>query len=937
MKNVYNTLSKIFKQKHTQIYVGCFLILIAIGISYGQTLQMYFWQDDSAVIFKLQNPEGAAGSYGRGFWERGPYRYTIVPFVPFFPIFNLEPFGYFLGGLVTYIFATVAFYLFTQQFFDNKKLAFLATLVFGAGYIGSDTMFRIANSWQTNMGLALALLTFWIFTKYLKDGGIKYYILSIFVYLFTVEAIYVRSHSIILPILFLDILFKMVPFKLQKIPFLILRQIPFWVIFYFWYLRDESFGGPGIKTFILDVFLQRNIEKVIPLFANIGNVLIPDVLQTQVINIVIKILPASYSFSNQIIALNIVILLFTSAVVILLGRLFTTSIRTQIIALSALLICMVINIMIYSKDLLWYRDQQSVVAGLIGVQSLVLVLFVAYVLFKKYTLISFGLIFGWIIIGSQIFGYLLQYPTLIFPTTHRYFSYSFIGYSLIYGTVLFGAYLLIALKKYSNLKIFGRALFLLIIGSNLFLGFRYQYQIVKDRSIPSRNFYKVLKEQVPVVKKGDVFFFDVYKDAYYQKQFGDFFSVGSMPESTALAIYYGVDRYDVSMLTEIDELISKIDAGEYKLDNVHSFYYGPNGLENTSKFVKDNLEEGSTFVNVTGSYNKSSNITKLENGTLGSNINITLKPESINSTTPMLLEFDLTAIPLNTPNTFPYYQNQKHDQESQGQIAQMLDYIKSMQDYYKNTKIKSTSEWKFREVVNALDNNLDTVWQGHRIWWNDHENEQLEVDMGAVKHIKKVIWYNWQPSLTPTSYTLEISNDGKDWLIIKEVKDGGERKSGEMVIEEFTDPVNARFVRMDISSTLTNDSPAILEFEVVEDFYTEIDPALARVVYADPFAVVNSESEWRDIFNSINDIGYFTSSWITDRYPLNETTRKIHLNMSGYPTHYELVVPAAGTKLESIELSFNIPLEVYLNNVKIKNLSLQELKARGAIKTFTEN
>src|SRR5574341_2304004 len=78
------------------------LIFLISLIAYGQTLLMYFWQDDSALMFKLQHPAEAAGSFGIGLWERSPYQYLLVPFVPFFPLFGLEPFGYFLVGFLRY-------------------------------------------------------------------------------------------------------------------------------------------------------------------------------------------------------------------------------------------------------------------------------------------------------------------------------------------------------------------------------------------------------------------------------------------------------------------------------------------------------------------------------------------------------------------------------------------------------------------------------------------------------------------------------------------------------------------------------------------------------------------------------------------------------------------------------------------------------------------
>jgi hypothetical protein len=871
------------------------IILLFVFISYGLTLQMYFWQDDSALIFKLQNPDGPAGSFGSGLWQRGAYQYLVVPFVPFFKLFGLEPFGYFFIGFVTYIFATFAFYYFAKKVFENTKAAFCTGLFFAAGYVGSDTMFRVINSWQTNLGLFFALLTFGKYIDYLKNGGVKKYLFSLALFLFTIEFVYVRSHSIIFPIFVADVLYRLLPFKLSKIMPFIIRQTPFWILFYRWFLQDASFGGPGIKTVFENAVLKLQFFTLTPLIATIGNTFVPDFLTQRIATIL-----GSY---GKVSAVFFITSFIVTGILVKKGIVKT---RAGIIWNASLLIIITINKWFVGFNALWYRDLDSITSGLIGL-TFILFSFIFFITqFKKNQMYALGVIFSIIIVVSQIFGYYSQYPTAIFSTTHRYLSYPFIGYSLFWGTLCYFIY------KKTNLRVVSVLLMSGVLIMQLLLGVKYQSQILADRSEPSRKFYQDLKVYVPNAEKGSTFYFDIYEDPYVQKQFGDFFSVGSMPETTALAIYYNLDRYDVQMIIDFEELMYKLSTNQIAIDKLHTFYYGKDGLvDTTSETVSKILTESDV-------YDITDNLNHLE----------------LPATMPTLVTLDMKLTRADAP-VFPYTFSKNGREKPFAEKLQMLQLLNYLKNYYSEVILTSTSEWKFREIRNAFDNNAETAWQGHRIWWNDNEQEALTLEFPTARKIGGLIWKNWNTNLAPTQYTIEASIDGTEWSTVKTQETPKERKNGETVVEVFPE-VLSRFIRMNITKTQTNDSPALVELIAIPSEFTEVSLDEALIFLTSPFSYVENQEEWNALYDNFQQLAYVNIKWSGDK-GLQPKSIKVPVQLSNDFQTVEFILPAGGTKIHSLEVSLPYPAVLQIASAKARNVSISELETREQIKIFTEN
>lgn len=863
-------------------------VVAATFLAYGQTLRMYFWQDDSAIIFKLQHLQGPAGSFGEGIIGSGPYKYLISFFVPFFPFFKLEPFYYFLVGFLSYLIVVFVFSLLANELFKNvkdkegKTVAFFATLVFAAGYIGSDIMFRISNSWQSNLGLILAILSFTLFIKFLKErnGKLIYYLLSLFLFLACTEFVYVRSHSLVFPILAIDILVAGCQLKIRKILLIVLRQIPFWLIFYVRYLKGESMGSSALIKIIQDL-LHGKLETLTGFIATIGNGFVPDVLQSYFIKF----------FPNRF---NLFYLLLFIVITWVIFSFFKLEKSKKYLATTFLFLGYLFNRYFIGQDLYWYRTKEAFIAGASGIYVSILLMFLTVFLWKKYKTIAISVILGYLIFISQTFGYFIQYPDSIFSTTHRYLNYPFIGYSLVIAGI---SYALFKVNKKTGIFLLSG-----VVITNLVLGVHYQLKLVNDRSIPTRNFYTNLKSFVPDATKGTAFYFDVKADPFLKQQFNDFFSVGSMPNSTALAIYYGVDRNEIKFITEIDDLLFKLSTKEINSENLYTFYYGDEGLVNTTLDFRRALSGQS---------------------------------KKVFAGTPVIINI-LIKVHLEEGNiSYPYsFSGKKRRDFTIEEKRNFISYFNSRRNYYQNVHAESLSEWKFQEIANIIDNDVNTSWRGHRIYWHDNRHDEVLLDLGTTKVINRLVWVNWIRTLAPTGYEIETSLDGKKWLKVKEVLKGPKREDSERVTEVFND-VPARYVRLNISETQSGDAPAISEIEVIESKHN-LDINKAFEFLYDPFAYIENISEMNIVLSGIYPFLNVRTNWKTDKGSGFRDQSVKSINEFYY--FNEILIPG-GTKFLDLNLKVvGAPLVITKrDNILLRNPGLVELSNLSLIKKLSEN
>ncbi len=878
-----------------------FIVLtLIVLISNGQTMRMYFWQDDSALMFKLQHIQEAAGSFGAGPFGDGPYKYLMTPFIPFFPLFGLNPTGYFVVGWMIYLIMTLIFYYFAESVFQNKKHALMASALFGAGYIGSDSLFRIINSWQTDIGVILALLCFWMQVKSIHKRSWKYYGASLFFFWTAIEFIYIRSHSLIFPIFFIDLLFLSYPYT-KKFVTILLRQLPYFILFYIYYIKGATPGSNSLTSFTKDIIFE-NHALVMSLFATIGNLSVPSYWQQ--------------TFLQQFSGNPQHFLLLTFSILLIFSGIYWKSNKKIIpIFIALLFLAYLFNRSIYHQNLIWYRTADVYFAGSIGLYSTLFIFYMSYLLWKTHRTLSYSLLLGFIILESQIFGYQANGHNVIFDTTQRYLIHSLIGYALLFGTLCVAFYL--NLNKRWNYQwnwSIGVAPLVLLVLSNLYLSVHYQYQFVRDKSIPAFHFYQQLQQEIKTLPKGAHVYFDIQDEGFVINQFNNFFQVGSMPETTALAIYFHVDRDDLWISPSFDDLLARLKQGKTSIDKVYTFYYSRQGLINTTDQTRTSLA-GDRPVDIN---------------------NLTLSSPIIDQAEVTILPDQQLKFPYTDPKAPQDKLNKFKDSNTFENKIMAIDYLLARQSYYQTASASSLSSWKYSEIPYILDDDDQTHWIGHRIYWNDNHHDQFQLDLGSIKLVDRFIWTNGHNAVTPLNYSISSSGDGKNWTSLIQVKNGKEKLSNQRIIEQFPE-TSMQYIRMDINETLANDSPAFSEVEAVESQYKDVDLEYAAFVKDHPFTNIQNQQQYQIVLDKIQPLLKISLTWTSDKGP-TLYSKSLPLESLYTTDKYAFVLDPGGTILKTKSITIkNAPVSILVNKEQLHYASLQELLENGYIKNFVDN
>src|SRR3989338_11543443 len=98
-------IKRIFKSY--KLLLGGLVLLLITFLAYGKILGMYFYLEDYLVLYSIQNPDSPSAGYGSGIVGR-PYGYAVTPFIPFYYLFKLKPFGYYFVEILLYFFSAIA-------------------------------------------------------------------------------------------------------------------------------------------------------------------------------------------------------------------------------------------------------------------------------------------------------------------------------------------------------------------------------------------------------------------------------------------------------------------------------------------------------------------------------------------------------------------------------------------------------------------------------------------------------------------------------------------------------------------------------------------------------------------------------------------------------------------------------------------------------------
>lgn len=852
------------------IFISIFLVTF---LAYFQTLWMYFWIDDNALIYKLQHLDTYTGYWGKGIWGEGPYRHIIDQFVPFYPLFGNNPTPYYAIGIVLYFLTSLTVYFFIKLLTKDFRLGLLGAIIFAAGYVGSESIFGITNSWQTSRGIVMALLTFISFYQFIKTKRVLFYLISVILFFFSLDTVYVRAHGLIFSIIFFDLLFYPVIFSKTSIFNFILRQIPFIYIHHYIYLTSLDYAKRfGILNVLQDIFIDRKYQLLTIPFQNIGNLFIPDRITALVDQFIrqFRPIPAYFSFGSLLAGLLFFVLIFF---------------------------------------IIWkFRQKENYLIRL--------------------------LIFSVVWMLSNMVIFFVRETNLILQTTHRYLSYSFVGLTLFWIVLI--VLISKNLKNFSPKKI-QISLALVIIITYLLLGISYQYSFNTSRSLPARRFFADFQKVLPHIPKGTLIYMDVANDPKVKNEYNSFFGgMFSEAGNLAILGYVEDYTSDFLVTYKFQEVLDFLKSTQVDLEKVYAFYYSSAGLVDNSLPFRELLQNqkqilveskdmtsNTPYQNEGGNFSTKTKITAVNGQYLGENSVVTFNlAKDVTSLVPAVLNFYMKISPQSV--SFPYLSGKKVD-ISLEQKNKIFEYLIAKSQFQLKTAISAASFWREQEPKLAIDGRTDTSWRGHRGYWDEITRghisgpEYLLLDLKKIVVISQLRFISAFPALIPTDYQILTSVDGQSWQIVKKIVGGPKLPSGSLIKESFK-PTPARFIKMEIIKTYGNDGPEITEIEVVEDRFVNLDQEQINQLSMDPFGQINNLSEYDLALSFIRQNSKLRFWWMSDTDLNQDPTKYIDLPVivDGQFHYYSINLPSAGLNWKKFTLEgFNFPSEVVISSPQL--------------------
>lgn len=796
--------------KFTRLYDRKLVVFIAaisilVFVSYWHLLKFDIWQDDNALIFKVQHPHEQVGVFGAGEFGLGAYRYVAYPYILLSKVFGVNLSIFYFTGLVIHIAAVASVFFLSKLLFNKKDIAFLTALLFSISYIGLESLIRLFNSIQTSLSILFISLTFFFLYLYKLKKNVYYLIYSSLFFFLSIEIGYVRMQYSIIPLLTFWLLYF---FNASKFSISLITIIPFLGIYIYEYVLNSD-----SRTSLINIFLghlgRGNFEYLYSFFASSGYLVIPDLFLNSI-----------YNFSSKIAGSHLMGLYFIEFLVMLVQLIIHYLILWKkdrkyflIVGLFVLIWAVLHRIFfinLYISNLQGYQGVSllaSFVGGIIIIYSLS---FIKYLNFLKDLKKLY--IFFWIWVFSNVAVYSVYLPLVPLETTSRYLSHSSAPFTMIVGLIYF--------SLIKNLRIKFKYSLSVAILINILLSFFYVQNFYINKMLPIKNFYTQLKLFVPNFEKGSVIYFEVADDLISKQQFADFFSVGSMPDTTAIAVRYELDRYDFQITQNFDEFQKIV---KNKPDSpAYAFYYGNGYL--TDKTTKINeLINNNQLGTIDEEIMLTSSLSDKKNGVLVTNEVKMIVGQSQIPVFPVIVKFDARVLLNDFVNRdYPLKITESIDKNE----LKCTNFFneKVLKDYYQTLKskekiskimdIRTQSEEKNFNMGKIKDNDTNTVWRGGRGNWIENHYEEISIELSEMIKVYEFDWYNAYPDTTPIKYQIDVSLDGINWTTVMHENTDKKKDSG--WINELLNDVSVRFIKFKVSDTYEHDSPAISEIRIIE-------------------------------------------------------------------------------------------------------------------------
>lgn len=877
-------------------YYLLFLILLVL-ISYGQILNMYVWEDDNALFFKLAHIEGSAGYLGAGPFGMGVYKYTATPFIPIYHFFGYNTLAYFALALLFYILSTISVYKVFSKII-GKVGGRVAGFLFASGYIASEGIIRLYNTIASSDSIiliSLFLLFYWLF---FKKRSVYYYLLSLACFFLVTELAMSRSHYLVSVVISFELIFLAFSKPIKSLLLSFLRIIPFGYIFYRYFIlgADSRTGQIGN---LLQAFSRGEFYQSYSFLASWANLVVPDWVS---------------AFHPSLARWPLLFLSVLTVIVLLRQKKHWKPLTLASVLL--LFLWLPVSKIIFTTPVLNLGIRQLFIVFAGGI-TLIMGGVIGFCL-KSERRKLFFFFFLWAILNIAAYG--AYNPTFGYVASNRYLAHSFFALVGIFG-LLFEE-----LHKRKPQWILASFIIFWGIG-NLIYGAAYQHDILQNRSNPARKFYGELQSFVTKAKRGDIFYFDVANSS--QGYFRDAIAVAQMPETTALAWRYGLDRYDISLLKDFGSLKEVIQDKKTNLDQVHSFFYSADGLVDTSPQMRDFIKQGSPAepIKIQSAVVTQSEVKPGQKGTFISENDFNFElPKKINSIYPVNLNLGIKATILDTSNIkFPVIgKGQPSATDIDPNLRNLaFEYQKYKQSIRKTAEFKVSSEWQNRLASNLFDGDLATIWQADRVKWRGH-NENILIDLKDIQTIDRLVWVNGFTNQTPTEMSVEVSSDGLSWQRAKEISNTNRIDTKDLQIISFI-AVPLRFIRLSFTKTLDGDSPAIAEIWPVPSKFSKLNIKEAEGLQENPFRYIEDQQVFDDTLSNLDYASEISVLWKNDVGGdwHGDLSDNIKIKFDGNLHQYQIVLPAGGTKITKLRLTnIRFPGSLSLENLSISRSAL---------------
>ena len=227
------------------------LIAVVLLFSLGKTFQYFFYTDDFAALYNAQHNLSFD-------W---PYNYVTASIQPFYKIFGINPQPYFMINVFTFFLASLSSYFLIKILTKNILIATLSSLIFATGYIGIDQFTQMNIPLMNNISIIIMCFAMVFFILWLDKKNIRFYFISILLYLLGLTLFPFRIFSLILFIPTLGIIFSLrfsssIVIFLKELTISLLQFIPFLVVPYF--LGIYSYGDKPTSQGIQNYSIKNN-------------------------------------------------------------------------------------------------------------------------------------------------------------------------------------------------------------------------------------------------------------------------------------------------------------------------------------------------------------------------------------------------------------------------------------------------------------------------------------------------------------------------------------------------------------------------------------------------------------------------------------------------------------------------------------------------------